>query len=300
MAARAILGEWLGGSGGGWQDSGGVWPGIKLISGVPARESDVEYGISRGRLLPQHQILTGDAAPDETRQRLKESLVLVHGGMAQDVGPVLEMVTERYLLRSEQEWQGRQEAISILDQVLERLRTSDIQGIGTLTQRNFDGPVQTIIPWAGNAYSHSLVRQIRQEFGERFWGFWMLGGMAGGGMGFLFAPEAKHEGMARLRAILRDTKKRMETAVPFAIEPVVYEFAVNEQGSVGELRSGTDAMMPPGLLHADGSSFVAKRHAATACGATSRTGSTRRGLPDPAGTRRYGTEPGRSPFAPIR
>ena len=30
VAARAILGEWLGGSGGGWQDSGGVWPGIKL------------------------------------------------------------------------------------------------------------------------------------------------------------------------------------------------------------------------------------------------------------------------------
>ena len=36
VAARAILGEWLGGSGGGWQDSGGVWPGIKLIHGVVA------------------------------------------------------------------------------------------------------------------------------------------------------------------------------------------------------------------------------------------------------------------------
>ena len=33
VAARAILGEWIGGSGGGWQDSGGVWPGIKLICG---------------------------------------------------------------------------------------------------------------------------------------------------------------------------------------------------------------------------------------------------------------------------
>jgi len=28
------------------------------------------------------------------------SLVLVHGGMAQNVGPILEMVTEKYLLRS--------------------------------------------------------------------------------------------------------------------------------------------------------------------------------------------------------
>ena len=38
VAARAILGEWLGGSGGGWQDSGGVWPGMKLISGALAAE----------------------------------------------------------------------------------------------------------------------------------------------------------------------------------------------------------------------------------------------------------------------
>ena len=52
VAARAILGEWLGGSGGGWQDSGGVWPGIKLIHGVAAAEGDPEFGISRGCLLP--------------------------------------------------------------------------------------------------------------------------------------------------------------------------------------------------------------------------------------------------------
>jgi len=56
VAARAILGEWLGGSGGGWQDSGGVWPGIKLIEGVRAAEGDPEFGISRGRLLPNHRI----------------------------------------------------------------------------------------------------------------------------------------------------------------------------------------------------------------------------------------------------
>jgi len=53
VAARAILGEWLGGSGGGWQDSGGVWPGIKLIQGVKAGPGDPEYGVSRGCLLPR-------------------------------------------------------------------------------------------------------------------------------------------------------------------------------------------------------------------------------------------------------
>ncbi len=57
VAARAILGEWLAGSGGGWQDSGGVWPGMKVIKGVEAGVDDPEYGVSRGRLLPNHNIL---------------------------------------------------------------------------------------------------------------------------------------------------------------------------------------------------------------------------------------------------
>jgi hypothetical protein len=96
VAARAILGEWLGGSGGGWQDSGGVWPGMKMITGAPAKEGDPEFGISRGRLMPDHRILTTDDASPQTRKLLQDSLVLVHGGMAQNVGPILEMVTEKY------------------------------------------------------------------------------------------------------------------------------------------------------------------------------------------------------------
>ena len=48
--------------------------------------------------------------------------MLVHGGMAQNVGPILEMVTEKYLLRSEAEWQARQQALGILDEILGALR----------------------------------------------------------------------------------------------------------------------------------------------------------------------------------
>ncbi len=156
VAARAILGEWIGGSGGGWQDSGGVWPGIKLIYGVPAAEGDPEFGVSRGCLLPRHRIFSNEEVPPATRKMLEDSLVLVHGGMAQDVGPILEMVTERYLLRGEREWLARREAIGILDEVMDRLRRGDIRGIGDSTGRNFDGPIQTIIPWAGNLYTHTL------------------------------------------------------------------------------------------------------------------------------------------------
>jgi len=131
VLARALLGEWLGGSGGGWQDSGGVWPGMKLICGVAATEGDAEFGISRGRLMPAHRILDhGDVSP-ETRERLQQSLVLVHGGMAQNVGPILEMVTEKYLLRCAAEWAGRQQAIGLLDEMLTALRAGMIYASAT-------------------------------------------------------------------------------------------------------------------------------------------------------------------------
>ena len=85
VLARAILGEWLGGSGGGWQDSGGVWPGIKLIEACSRRKATQNWRKPR----------TIDAATPHSgrwrvapgmRERLQESVVLVHGGMAQNVG----------------------------------------------------------------------------------------------------------------------------------------------------------------------------------------------------------------------
>ena len=246
VAARAILGEWLGGSGGGWQDSGGVWPGMKLIQGVEAGAGDPEFGISRGRLLPDHTILSRDDVSPATRQRLQESLVLVHGGMAQDVGPILEMVTEKYLLRSEAEWRGRQQAMAIYDEIVALLREGDVPAIGAATERNFRGPIQTIIPWASNLYTETLIARVRAEFGADFWGFWMLGGMAGGGMGFIFAPEQRRRGQERLQAIMAAVKRELEGGVPFAMEPVVYDFAINERGTVAELLCGDDALMPPG------------------------------------------------------
>ena len=246
VAARAILGEWLGGSGGGWQDSGGVWPGIKIIQGVQSSPGDPEWGISRGRLLPSHSILGLDQVSDDTRRKLQDSLILVHGGMAQDVGPVLEMVTEKYLLRSEAEWAARQEAIRRFYQLVDFLKQGDIEAIGRHTHKNFHGPIQSIIPWAGNLYTETLIRRVKEEFGGDFWGFWMLGGMAGGGMGFLFNPSRKPEAQDRLFHIMQDTKRTLERAVPFAMDPVVYDFAINERGSWAELRSGPAALLPTG------------------------------------------------------
>ena len=246
VLARALLGEWLGGSGGGWQDSGGVWPGIKLISGVPACEGDPEWGISRGRLMPQHHVFSREEIPDSARAALQDSLVVVHGGMAQNVGPILEMVTEKYLTRAAAEWRGRQEALGFIEAIIAALKVGDIRRVGELTTQNFRGPIQTIIPWASNYYTERLIEQVRADFGEDFWGFWMLGGMSGGGMGFIFAPARKAEAQQRLAAIMSATKRELSDSLPFAMEPVVYDFRINENGTFADLIPGHAALMPKG------------------------------------------------------
>jgi hypothetical protein len=245
VAARAILGEWLGGSGGGWQDSGGVWPAIKLIGGRVAGVDDPEYGISRGRLLPDHCIYGLDKVDAQTRQKIRDSFVLVHGGMAQNVGPILEMVTQKYLLRSQPEWSARQEAMQLIGRIEGALCRGDVQALAGFTTDNFRGPIQTIIPWATNHYTQTLIERVQAKFGEAFWGFLMLGGMSGGGMGFIFDPRRKPEAQTWLLDLMRATKQELHSALPFAMEPVVYDFEINHRGTTATLLTDDEALMPP-------------------------------------------------------
>ncbi|HET7769879.1 MAG TPA: UTP--glucose-1-phosphate uridylyltransferase [Chloroflexota bacterium] len=269
VASRAILGEWLGGSGGGWQDSGGVWPGMKLITGVLAQEGDPEHGVSRGRLLPSHHILNEEEVTPAARRHLQDSLVLVHGGMAQNVGPILEMVTERYLLRWPAEWEARLEACRLYDEIVSLLRAGDVPGIARATTRNFYGPIQTIIPWASNLYTESLIAQAQQALGQDYLGFWMLGGMSGGGMGFMVSPGRKAKAQETLLEIMAATKRRLEAALPFAMDPVVYDLAINERGTYAQLLTEDGALMPagyyalvvPGLLRRDVRDLTPSRRA---------------------------------------
>jgi hypothetical protein len=245
VAGRAILGEWLGGSGGGWQDSGGVWPGIKLIEGQEAVAGDVEWGSSRGRLLPRHTLLGLDEIPETARKQFEASLVVVHGGMAANVGPILEMVTEKFLLGTEREWRARQELLQAFDGVVAALKRGDMRELGRLTTASFEGPLATIVPWVSNFYTEQLIADARSEFGENFWGFWMLGGMSGGGMGFIFDPSVKEEAERRLLQIMRTRKRELAASLPFAMDPVVYRFAINSVGTVADLATGETAILSP-------------------------------------------------------
>ena len=248
VVARAILGEWLGGSGGGWQDSGGVFPGVKIIKGVRAAEGDPESGVSRGRLLPTHEILTeGEAVGGSTEfhRSLADSLILIHGGMAQNVGPILNMVTEKYLLRSKAEWELRQEALRIFEAIVQAVKTADVKTLGELTTKNWEGPIKGIIPWVSNRFTESIIREAKQALGTDFWGFLMLGGMSGGGMAFFVAPHRKAAFLDEAGAIMKRVKATLDDALPFAMEPVVYDFRINPNGTFAELAVDAEAMMPP-------------------------------------------------------
>jgi len=257
VVARAILGEWLGGSGGGWQDSGGVFPGVKLIQGAASEPGDPEWEVSRGRLLPVHQVIAGHDSDQfidngirqnsehcQLSASLAGSLVLVHGGMAQNVGPILNMVTEKYLLRGGHEWQQRQEALRIYEEIVQAVTVSDVRSIGRLTNRNWEGPLKGIIPWVSNQFTETIIREARAYLGDDFWGFLMLGGMSGGGMGFFVAPQRHADFHHAIRDIMRRAKSELDDALPFAMEPVVYDFRINPRGTHASLVQGAQAIMP--------------------------------------------------------
>ncbi|MDG3006261.1 UTP--glucose-1-phosphate uridylyltransferase [Paludisphaera mucosa] len=249
VVARAILGEWIGGSGGGWQDSGGVFPGVKLIMGVPAGEADPEWGVSRGRLLPEHRLVDVQPKAEGTpgasfAEALASSMVLVHGGMAQNVGPILNMVTAKYLLRDEAEWRARGEALRIFEGVAQAVEQADVRALGGWTTQNWEGPLKGIIPWITSAFTEGIIREAREAMGEDFWGFLMLGGMSGGGMAFMVDPARHEEFQARIGEIMGRVKRSLDDALPFAMEPVVYDFRINPRGTWATLQ-GDGALMPP-------------------------------------------------------
>ncbi len=243
-ASRAILGEWLGGSGGGWQDSGGLWPGIKLISGKLAEKGHPEFGVSRGCLLPEHNIFSRDRISKDVENKIINSLVLIHGGISQDVGPILEMVTEKYLLRYKKEWLARKKGIYLFDKIVDALKIGDMNNLGRLTTQDWEESIQRIIPWVNNAFTEDLINQLKKEFKKDYWGFLMLGGMSGGGMAFIVNPKIKKPFEDRAYVIMQELKHLYRSSLPFIINPVVYDFKLNHNGNVAYLLTGRNVQLP--------------------------------------------------------
>lgn len=244
VASRAILGEWLGGSGGGWQDSGGIWPGIKVIEGVEATRHDPEYGVSHGRLLPSHSVLAREQLPPDIDETLRNSIVMVHGGLSMNVGPILEMVTIRYLLRYTDEWKARLHGYEFFEDIVNAIKTGNMKELGALCTRDWEEATKVIIPWTTSAFTEDVIDQVKEEFGDNYWGFLMLGGASGGGMAFIVDPKINQEFRTRVQEIMQQMKQRYARALPFAMDPVVYDFTLNYSGIQSDILTAQDARMP--------------------------------------------------------
>ena len=65
-------------------------------------------------------------------------------------------------------------------------------------------------------------------------------------MGFIFDPASKEAAQDRLQNLMCSLKFDFSSALPFAMEPVVYDFSINEQGTVARMLEGDAALLPQG------------------------------------------------------
>ncbi|TVR45215.1 MAG: UTP--glucose-1-phosphate uridylyltransferase, partial [Planctomycetota bacterium] len=246
VASRAILGEWLGGSGGGWQDSGGLWPGLKVLRGKVDPAADA---LAPGSLLPDYELL--QLSP-QAQTALEQGLVVFHGGMSGNVGPVLELVTSRFLVHWQAAAAAREELLSAFPRILSALQAGNLQALGALTHALFTGPLRQIIPGVSNAYVDDLISTARAAYGSAFYGFVMLGGMAGGGMAMLVDPLKRAEVDASWPHHLAATAARHQAGLPFVVPPRVLRVAGNGEGTSASLLQGEAAVLSPSYyrLHA--------------------------------------------------
>jgi hypothetical protein len=73
--------------------------------------------------------------------------------------------------------------------------------------------------------------------------------MSGGGMGFIFDPAHKAQAQSQIGNLMRDVSKKLAGGVPFAMDPVVYDFAINERGTFANLVPGSSAELPNGYYN---------------------------------------------------
>jgi hypothetical protein len=100
--------------------------------------------------------------------------------------------------------------------------------------------------------------------------------MSGGGMGFIFDPFVRVAAQDRMQQTMSQAKAELESALPFAMDPVVYDFSINERGTWGTLLGASEgaggrgaplmpagyyAMVVPELVRLDRRQLPASRRA---------------------------------------
>jgi len=222
-AIRAIYAEWLGGSGGGWQDYGGMWGGFKEIKGVPAQNTTGGYA---GDLLPAYEEMT---LPDHISEAILNSMVLINGGTGQDVGPILKMIALQFVTKNDIAWGARKRTEANYEKIRRALLEGDAEKIATLENADFINRVD-ISPLADNLYHEMLFERLTTLFGDDVWGYDATGGRAGAGGVFWINPEKKVLFQNAFVKICREVQHELRGQMHFVSEPLVYQFKLNKTG----------------------------------------------------------------------
>ncbi len=77
---------------------------------------------------------------------------------------------------------------------------------------------------------------------------------------------------------MSQTRRHLEHALPFAMEPVVYDFAINDEGTSARLLPTGEALLPPAYYGLTPAPFDAAGPAGAAACQPRRDGRFRRGL----------------------
>lgn len=224
VAARCIYGVRLVGGRGGWQDYGGMWGGFKMLSGQPA-DSKFDPG-SSGSLLPAYEKI---AMPGQAAEEIMKSLVLVNGGTGQEVGPVLKMITERYIVKDKAAWRARLRTENRFDEILGALRSGDAKMLGYLENQDFQDR-KLISPLSDNLYHEETHKVLSAAFKEDLWGYDSTGGRAGAGGIYYINPDRRKEFETMYLTISERVQAELASQIHFSSKPLIFSFDVNEDG----------------------------------------------------------------------
>ncbi|MCX7003550.1 MAG: hypothetical protein NTV22_09800, partial [bacterium] len=131
------------------------------------------------------------------------------------------------------------------DDIVAALKSGNMKELGRLCTLDWETGTKCMIPWTSNAFTEDLIEAVKKQFGKQYWGFMMLGGASGGGMAFVVDPAIHHAFRTGVVDIMRRLKQRYAYALPFAMEPVVYDFRLNYKGIDAHVRDGAAAVLPP-------------------------------------------------------
>jgi hypothetical protein len=228
-----------------------VWPGIKLIEGVWRRRA-IRSSASAAAGCCR---ITAFSPTKRCRERNPPAAPGEPGSGARRHGAGCRAHPrnghrEDTCFARRPNGQARQQAIGILDEILEHLRRRCARHGGSATQRNFFGPIQTIIPWASNLYTETLIREVRADLRQGLLGLLDAGRHVGRRHGLhLRSRGARPKAQSRLGALMRDvSKQRLRRRWPSPWSPWCTTSPSTSAAPIAELKENAAADFARWLL----------------------------------------------------